>query len=310
MFPEMTRMSEAYNVAQKIDVEIRKLTDIYIELIFKNVPLPILNALRRIIQLEVPVMAIDEVIFYENSTVLYDEIIAHRLGLIPLRSEEALDKYGPPEKCIKCMESYYAEASEEAVERPSSKDCENCFIYIRGSVENLDEEEMKTFYSGDLLSDDPDVVPVYKEIPIVILGPHQRLSFDAKARLGRGIEHSKFSPVSVAGVRYVAEISTNSLDDTNLKDAEKCLEYCPVKILEISYEDKKILVKDPYECILCMQCVKRCPENSIKISYKKDQYILFFESIGQLSIRKILLTAIDIFINKIDYLLQQIKEMR
>lgn len=290
-----------------IDARVLRQEGLYIEILFERVPLPILNALRRIIQLEVPTMAIDEVIFYENSTPLYDEIIAHRLGLIPLRSEEAIEKYKPPEVCARCMESYYAEAPEEAIERPSPEECEGCFTYIRGSIENESTEDLKTMYSGDLVPDDPDVAPVYKEIPIVVLGPEQRLSFDAKARLGRGIEHIKWSPVSVAGVRYVADITTSILDENMLRAAEDCIGYCPVGILGVSREEKRIYVKDVYSCILCMQCVRHCPEKSIKVSYRDDQYILFFESVGQLSIRKILLKALDIFISKIDYLLQQVR---
>ena len=293
-----------------VKTEIIKMTDNYIEILFTNVPLPILNAIRRTIQLEVPTMAIDEVIFYENSSPLYDEVISHRLGLIPLRSEEAIRKYKSPEKCAECMETYYEGVSEEIAQRPPAEECENCFTYIRGSLENpIQTQDLKTLYSGDLLSDDPDVQPVYKEIPIVILGPGQKISFDAKARLGRGIEHIKWSPVSVAGVRYVASIVTERLSDEKISLAEECVKYCPVNILYYSAEEKKILSKNDLECILCQQCVKMCPEDSIKILPRNDQYILFFESTGQLSLRTILLSAIDILVEKIDYLLKQFEEV-
>ncbi|MGC9148495.1 MAG: DNA-directed RNA polymerase subunit D [Sulfolobales archaeon] len=296
------------NTDQEINVKILKLTDTYIELLFSNIPLPILNAIRRIIQLEVPTLAIDEVIFYENSSPLYDEVISHRLGLIPLRSEEAIRRYRPPEECAKCMETYYAEIPEEEAARPKTSECENCFTYIRGSVENPDtSSELKTFYSGELLSDDPYVQPVYKEIPIVILGPGQKISFDAKARLGRGIEHVKWSPVSVAGVRYVAKIHTEILSEEKFSQAEECVNYCPVNILFFSREERRIISKNDLECILCNQCLKRCPEESIKIIPQENRFILFFESVGQLSVKTILMEALNMLINKIDYLLKQIE---
>jgi len=296
------------NYSKDVDIKVLKSTDTYIELLFLNTPLPILNAIRRIMQLEVPTIAIDEVIFYENSSPLYDEVISHRLGLIPLRSEEAIRKYRSPEECAKCMETYYSEIPEEEAMRPRATECENCFVYIRGSSENPDtSDELKTFYSGDLVSDDPFTQPVYKEIPIVVLGPGQKISFDAKARLGRGVEHVKWSPVSVAGVRYVAKIYTETLSDEKILQAEECVKYCPVNILRFSKDEKKIVSINDLECILCNQCIKRCPEDSIKIVSQENQFILFFESVGQLSVRTILMEALDLLISKIDYLLKQVE---
>ena len=53
----------------------------------KNVPLQYANALRRICLTGIPVFAIDDVVIIENSSVLADEGVAHRLAMIPIRTD-------------------------------------------------------------------------------------------------------------------------------------------------------------------------------------------------------------------------------
>lgn len=70
-------------------VEVRRLTDDYCEFVLSNTDVSVANALRRIMIAEVPTIAIDLVEFENNTTVLNDEFLAHRLGLVPLVSDEA-----------------------------------------------------------------------------------------------------------------------------------------------------------------------------------------------------------------------------
>ena len=65
--------------------------------ILEGVTIELANAFRRIILTEVPSMAITEVLFVENDSVLFDEMIAHRLALIPLTTD--LKNYNLPDKC-------------------------------------------------------------------------------------------------------------------------------------------------------------------------------------------------------------------
>jgi len=126
------------------------------------------NSLRRIVISMIPVMAIEEVIFYENSSIMHDEILAHRLGLIPLKTD--LKTYNFVSECT-CK----------------GKGCAKCTAIL-----TLDVEGPGTVYSRDLKSNDPKIVPVYDTIPIVKLIENQRIRLEAKAQLGVGKEHMKW----------------------------------------------------------------------------------------------------------------------
>ena len=80
-----------------MDIKIIEEKDNSLRFLLKDVDHAYANALRRAMIAEVPAMAIEDVIMLENTSVLYDEVIAHRLGLIPLKTD--LEAYVLPEDC-------------------------------------------------------------------------------------------------------------------------------------------------------------------------------------------------------------------
>src|SRR5438093_11166616 len=145
------------------------------------------NAIRRIILAEVPVMAIDDVMILENSSVMYDEILAHRLGLIPVTTDQT---YNLPEDCT-CK---------------SELGCEKCRASFSLEIEASDPVEV--VYSSHLKPDNPDVRPVSEKIPIVKLAQGQKVKLEAFARLGKGRTHAKWQPVSAATYSYDEKAGT------------------------------------------------------------------------------------------------------
>jgi DNA-directed RNA polymerase subunit D len=138
------------------------------------------NAIRRFCISEVPSMAIDDVVVLENSSVLYDEILAHRLGMIPIKTD--LERYVLPEKC----------------DCGSPLGCNKCRVLF--VLEATGKEKVSTVYSGDLVSEDREIRPVSESIPIVKLAHGQTVKLEAYARLGRGKEHAKWQPCTVASL--------------------------------------------------------------------------------------------------------------
>ena len=136
------------------------------------------NAIRRFCISEVPSMAIDDIVILENSSVLYDEILAHRLGMVPLKTD--LERYILPEKC----------------DCGTPLGCQKCRVLL--VLDASAHEKTRTVYSGDLVSEDREISPISASIPVVKLAPGQTVKLEAYARLGRGKEHAKWQPATVS----------------------------------------------------------------------------------------------------------------
>ena len=70
------------------------------------------------------------------------------------------------------------------------------------------KEGTRTVYSGELVSENPDVMPVSDKIPIIKLAKRQKLKLEAYARLGKGKVHAKWQPVSMCAYKYFPKITT------------------------------------------------------------------------------------------------------
>jgi DNA-directed RNA polymerase subunit D len=182
------------------------------------------NAIRRS-ALEIPIMAIDEVEITKNDSALYDEMIAHRIGLIPIKTEKT----------------------------------------IKETKFKLKETGPKTVYSTDIK---PDVETGYK-IPIVILDNEQELEIIGNARLGKGIEHIKYSP---GLVYFKHNIDPEVLDFIYVDETGK-----------ISYDEEEMDVKK----------LSEEQKNKIKKLKEADELIFTIESWGQIPSKDIFLRAIE-----------------
>ena len=258
----------------------------------KGYPLPLVNAVRRASYTDVPVMAIDLVEVFDNNTVLYDEIIAHRLAMIPLTSKEALEKYKRPEECVN------AKLGDP-----------DCYVTFRLEIETGPQEE-RMVYSGDLETSDPDVKPVYNNMPIVLMAPDQRLRLQAYARLGYGKEHAKWMPVSVAAHKYVPVLEFD-LDEMS-NECIKCIEMGYPQIAEKIKNMRKgtLRILDDVNTSGLYWCVTKKCEKGAKLTYDDKEFLLKVESTGALPPETILLEAISAVVRKAENLLAQIRELR
>src|SRR3989338_1362064 len=250
--------------------------------ILKGVDAAYANSLRRYMINKVPTMAIEEVEFRKNSSALYDEVVAHRLGLIPFKTD--LKSYNLPSEC-KCK----------------GAGCAQCQLKI-----TLKAKGPKIVLSSQLKSKDPKVEPVSPDMPIVELLKDQELEFVATAVLGVGKDHIKWSP----GLVYYRHKPKVTINKNSFDEAEDAAKKCPVNVFE--FKNNKITVDNDnlLKCTLCNACTDACKHGEIQVEPEKDTFIFTIESWGQLSCKEMVKESVKVFDKAIEELNEKIKEIK
>ena len=154
-------------------------------------------------------------------------------------------------------------------------------------------------YSSDL-KPESDVTPVSGNIPIVKLGPTQKLRLEVYARLGRGIEHAKWQPVSACAYKYLPKVTLNA---ENLANPQEVINICPT---DVYFPDpsERIVVRDETACTLCMYCVEKAqpsdPKKTFPVKVEGDEtsFIFYVESTGAVPAKRIVQEASNILDRK------------
>lgn len=188
---------------KKLKIEITKLNNEVIEFDLIGVDPSIANALRRILLAEVPTVAIETVWIAINSSIIQDEVLAHRVGLIPIKVDpKKLDYVVNDEETDRDTIVFHfdVECTADIVKNKFGKDSYKNEDAISGHLQWLPQgNQSEIFPEG--------VKPVFDDIVIAKLRPGQRIEFEAHCRKGVGKDHTKFSPVSTASYRLLPGMS-------------------------------------------------------------------------------------------------------
>lgn len=255
-----------------MEIEIKNRTDDQLTFIIEGVDVSLVNALRRISMVEVPTMAIETVQILKNDARIFDEALAHRLGLVPLTTD--LESLVLSEDCD-CEDH-----------------CSRCSVSLV-----LKGKGPKTLYSGDLKSEDPNLKPALETIPLVKLKDGEELELEAIAKLGMGGEHAKWQPTTSSSYKYYPEIT---IDHDKCESCLTCVEECPRSVLEYDEKKKIIKVVDLENCSICRTCAKDCQNDAITVDVTEDKFIFHIETDGSLSPTEVLSRASDILAGKAD----------
>ena len=239
------------------------------------------NSLRRIMLSELPKLAVDDVVIYDNTSALFDEIIAHRLGLVPIPTDLSLLTFR--DQCV-CK----------------GKGCPNCTVRY-----TLSKEGEGTVYSGDLQPAEKSWAITEDKIPIVELYGDQRLILEVEAVLGRGRDHAKWQAIHGPGYRMETTIE---FDKKSANDVKEFVNKLPKDLVEI--KGNKLGLKDTAKLPILESYIEK--ENVDFLTIKRDptKVTFSFETDGSFSAKDAILESAKIIEKKYSELGKLLKNLK
>lgn len=239
------------------------------------------NSLRRIMLSELPKLAIDDVIIYDNTSPLFDEIISHRLGLIPIPTDLSLLTYRDECTC-------------------NGKGCPNCTVRY-----TLSKEGEGTVYSGDLHPSEKTWAITEDKIPIVRLYNDQRLILEVEAVLGKAKGHAKWQGIQAPSYRMDIDIT---FDKSKLSEVKEFVDKLPEGLVEIKGE--KLVLKNELELPVLESYMDKEKIDFITTTHDTNNFTFHFETDGSLDAKDALYEAAKILENKYAELVKQLKNLK
>lgn len=305
---------------ERFTVRFVKLTDSEAEFDLVGIDAPIANALRRILIAEVPSMAIEKVHIHNNTSILQDEVLAHRMGLIPLKANPLMFEYkgssddpGKPEDTlefelkVKCKVD--PNAPSDATNPPEKYLNSNVYS---SSIKFCPHATQEGIYSDD------QVGTVHQDILIAKLRPGHELDLKLHAVKGLGRDHAKFSPVATAFYRLLPEVTlTREVRGECAERLQKC--FSP-GVIVLDSDDKsgdKVARVGDARYDNCSRNVYRYDDlkDAVVLSKVKDHFIFGIESVGAqqpevlfAEAAKVLLRKCEMFISALDEASNKAKE--
>lgn len=261
-------------------LELLLLEEARIRFLLSDVSAAFANGIRRACMSEVPVLAIDEIGIYDNTSVLFDEQISLRLGEVPIQAED-LDILSMPEDC-QC----------------DGAGCPGCRVDFM-----LSSEGPGMVYSRDIQFTDPGVKPAFDKIPIVILGEGEKLVIEGFVTKHMGKEHTKWQAGTLCGYKNMPGlVVADSCDGCG-----KCVEVCPRNILAV--EEGRAKATNMVECSLCKLCIDACEPGAIKLVPILDSFVLSIESSGCMPAKDLVAKASEEIRARAEYLDAKLAEL-
>lgn len=264
------------------------------------------NAVRRILIAEVPTMAIDKVKLFQNTSIIQDEVLCHRLGLLPIKVDPRHFNYvdGVPSELNTLVFTLDVACTRKKPDNANlslDDTFEDHTIYSK-SMEWIPQGKQAQRFA----SEQPRMVN--DDIIIAKLRPGQIIEAECHVTKGIGRSHAKWSPVCTASYRLLPEIIIEK--EFVETEAEKLVATCPMDVFDI--EDlgggsKKAVVARPRNCSMCRECIRK-PEwnDKIKLKRVRNHFIFSIESTGVYTPGDLFKESLKVLMKKCDTVLEEL----
>jgi len=239
------------------------------------------NSLRRVMLSELPKLAIEDVVIYDNTSALFDEIISHRLGLIPIPTDLSLLSF--KNECV-CK----------------GKGCPNCTVRY-----TLSKEGEGTIYSGDLQPAEKSWEITEDKIPIVELFDDQRLILEVEAVLGRGKDHAKWQAVQAPSYKMEPIIE---FDKKRLEEVKSFIDKLPKNLVIL--KGNKIELNDINKLSILESFIDEEGIDFITVNRNAKNFLFSFETDGSFTAKDVLKESSKIIEKKYTELGKLLKNLK
>ncbi|OAA62015.1 DNA-directed RNA polymerase 1 and 3 subunit [Niveomyces insectorum RCEF 264] len=300
----------------------------------------IANAFRRIMIAEIPTVAIETAYIDNNTSVIQDEVLAHRLGLIPFRGgceglrtfikwwkrpsadADASDEFPTSFDYNTIKLDLRVECTRNPDAAPGETDPQKLYhhahVYARDIVFVPEGRQVEYFSGADAIA------PVNPDILVAKLRPGQVIDIEMHMHKGIGADHAKFSPVCTASYRLLPTITITQpiLGDDAVKFAN-CFPPGVIGLEPVTKKDAardpayaghvgdtKAVVVDPMRDTVSRECLRH-PEfqGKVKLGRRKDHFIFSVESTGQWDSDELFLESVKLLKLKCQKMEKQLKNM-
>jgi DNA-directed RNA polymerase I and III subunit RPAC1 len=298
-------------------VEIHQLDELEMEFDLVGVDASIANAFRRILLAEVPTMSIETVYMYNNTSVIQDEVLSHRLGLVPINADPTRfgwQNTGVDGKRlatdfdtlafklhVKCEKNHSTETEESDPHRAFK----HANVYSR-DIQWIPKGKQSVWFENT------PVKPVHDNILIAKLRPGQEIELEMHAVKGIGKDHAKFSPVATASYRLLPTIQI--LSPIVNDDAEKFVACFPKGVAKVKADRRGVKhaeIVNPRLDTVSREVLRHDEfKDKIRLGRVRDHFIFSIESTGILHPDNLFLQSISVLRGKCQKLKSEIEANR